>query len=394
MLARVQSYVLQGIDALPCEVEVDFDIGSGGGGMGDTDKKRTMTVGLPDAAVKESIERVRSAMGNSGFFPQSGHVLINLAPADIRKEGPLYDLPIAIGLLITQGAIGGQGLKPAVRDARAKRGLSVGAEGKGATGDKAGQKSFDPFEDAAMNDDAIARNGDATEPLDHRQYLFAGELALDGRLRPIRGVIAMAALAKSRGLRGVVVPADNAAEAAVVPGVESIGAATLAEVVGYLNGTLEPRAHPPADVTALLAAGSATVDFAEVRGQEAVKRAIVVAAAGSHNLIMLGPAGTGKTMMARALPGVLPPLTPEEAIDITRIYSAAGMMPTGAGLITVRPVRTPHTRRAARRLWVAGRYPVRVRSRWRTGACCLWMSCRSFRVMCWRRCGNPWKTMW
>lgn len=356
MLARVQSYVLQGIDALPCEVEVDFDPGEFS-----EDKKRTTTVGLPDTAVKESIERVRSAMANSGFVPQSGHTLINLAPADIRKEGPLYDLPIAVGLLITQGAIlsgggvrggggggrgagsGGNGSRVVVRQARERRGLPVEAAG----GPSSPRKKFDPFAEPAPDEESAGTGGAGEiEPLDPRQYLFAGELALDGRLRPVRGVIAMAALAKARGMRGVVVPADNAAEAAVVPGVEAIGAATLQEVVGYIAGHMEARPHAPADVAALLATGTAPVDFVEVRGQEAVKRAIVVAAAGSHNILMLGPAGTGKTMMARALAGVLPPLTPEEAIEITRIYSAAGMLPTtgagGTGLITVRPVRTPH----------------------------------------------------
>ncbi|MFN7021981.1 MAG: YifB family Mg chelatase-like AAA ATPase [Phycisphaerales bacterium] len=349
MLARVQSYVLQGIDALPCEVEVDYDAGSGAGSMGE-DKTRAMTVGLPDTAVKESIERVRSAMGNSGYPLMGGRTLINLAPADIRKEGPLYDLPIAVGLLLNLGVVGGAGVQVAVKEARARMRVgSVAAPARG--GDGAGKrKPFDPFagEDIPEREDLGGGAEVSGGPLDHRRYLFAGELALDGRLRPVRGVIAMAALAKARGLRGVVVPAENAPEAAVVPGVEAIGAATLAEVLGYLNGSLEPRPHAPADVESLLAAGSAPVDFADVRGQEAVKRAIVVAAAGAHNLVMLGPAGTGKTMMARALPGILPPLTPDEAIEITRIYSAAGLLPTGeggcagAGLITVRPVRTPH----------------------------------------------------
>jgi magnesium chelatase family protein len=152
----------------------------------------------------------------------------------------------------------------------------------------------------------------------------------------------MAALAKSKGLRGVIVPRDNVAEAAVVPGIDAIGCATLAEVVGVVRGELPYEPHPPLDVDAMLAAASAETDFGDVRGQEAVKRAIVVAAAGSHNILMLGPAGTGKSMMAKAFPGVLPPLTPSEAVEITRIYSAAGMLPPGVGLITTRPVRTPH----------------------------------------------------
>jgi magnesium chelatase family protein len=181
-----------------------------------------------------------------------------------------------------------------------------------------------------------------SEPLDLRAFVFAGELALDGRLRPIKGAIAMAALAKERGARGVIVPAENAPEAAVVPGVEVLGARTLQEVVGLIRGEIEARPEPTPDIESLLKSAAAPVDFSEVRGQEAVKRAIVIAAAGSHNILMLGPAGTGKTMMAKALPGVLPPLTAGEAIEITRIYSAAGALPAGQGLVTTRPVRTPH----------------------------------------------------
>lgn len=297
MLARVQSYVLQGIDALPCEVEVDYDIGSGAGAMGE-DKSRTVTVGLPDTAVKESIERVRSAMGNSGYPNYGGRTLINLAPADIRKEGPLYDLPIAVGLLITQGVLkahgGGRGggAKVVVKSALEKHRLAA----KSGERQAAEKKPFDPFEERGPGEQEFSEDGDGAlaagaEPLDPRQYLFAGELALDGRVRPVRGVIAMAALAKARGLRGVVVPVDNAPEAAVVPGVEAIGVSTLIELIGLIGGAIEPRPHPPADVAALLAASTATVDFADVRGQEAVKRAIVVACAGSHNLIRLGRSG-------------------------------------------------------------------------------------------------------
>lgn len=306
MLACVQSYLLQGIDALPCEVEIDFDEGAG------TEARNTV-VGLPDAAVKESLERVRSAISNSGYFLPGGRALINLAPADVRKEGPLYDLPIAVGLLITQGVI------PAFRPAGAAR---------------------DPASPARK---VLAAPSDGRAGgIDLRRYLLAGELALDGRVRPIKGAIAMAALAHSQGMHGVIVPADNAAEAAVVPGVEVLGVRTLAEVVGILKGEIEPQPQPAPDIESLLRTAAAPVDFAEVRGQEAVKRAIIVAAAGGHNLLMLGPAGTGKTMMAKALPGVLPPLTAAEAIEITRIYSAAGQLPPGQGLVTVRPVRSPH----------------------------------------------------
>lgn len=329
MLARVQSFLLQGIDALPCEVEVDSDPAAMSSESGEG---RSMIVGLPDAGVKESIERVRSALTNSGYFFPPGKTLINLAPADVRKEGPLYDLPIAIGLLMTVGSIpNGGGVR-----VRQQHGASA-VRGSGSPTTKGvSAKSFDPQRDLE------GLEPEPIDPIDPRQFLFVGELALDGRLRPVRGVLAMAALAKAKGYVGVVVPQENAAEASVIRGVRAIGARSLSEVVGMLRGEIAAADHAPIDVAAVVAAASAAVDFADVRGQEAVKRAIVVAAAGGHNLVMLGPAGTGKTMMARALPGVLPPLTPEEAIEITRIYSAAGQLAPGQGLITTRPVRTPH----------------------------------------------------
>ncbi|MBL8765014.1 MAG: YifB family Mg chelatase-like AAA ATPase [Phycisphaerae bacterium] len=297
MLARVQSYLLQGIDALSCEVEVDHTDAS--------DVRRTV-VGLPDAAVKESLERVSAGLANSGYEEVRGRLLVNLAPADVRKEGPLYDLPIAIAILMGRGV---------VRSEPDRRRYDRGAP--------------PPPDEPGPG-------------LDAREYLVAGELALDGRVRPVRGVIAMAALAKSLGRRGVIVPAENAPEAAVVPGVEAIGVRTLAELVGLLNGGLEPRPYPTVDAASLLCTARAEIDFADVRGQENVKRAITVAAAGAHNLLMLGPAGTGKSMMAKALPGVLPPMTPEEAVEVTRVYSAAGKLEPGSGLVAVRPVRSPH----------------------------------------------------
>jgi len=278
MIARVQSFLLTGIDADPCELEVDFDA---------TDMDKQLLVGLPDAAVKESLERVRSALMNSGYAFPVGRTLINLAPADVRKEGPSYDLPIAVGLLIASGVIRGGSLDP-------------------------------------------------------RRLMFAGELALDGRVRPIRGAIAMAILAKAEGMRAIILPAANAAEAAVVRGIDVFGVRTLTEVVGLMSGELDAEPEQAPDIESMLSRATPEIDFADVRGQETVKRAIVVAAAGSHNLVMLGPAGTGKTMMAKALPGVLPSLTPDEALEITRIYSAAGLMSSGQGLITTRPVRTPH----------------------------------------------------
>ena len=336
MLARVQSYLLTGIDAHPCEVEVDNNPDANNSAEG-SGEGRAMIVGLPDAAVKESVERVRSALANSGFFFPQGKTLVNLAPADVKKEGPLYDLPIAVGLLMGLGIVGG---KPRVQMGKvqsAKAGMGAAKFGREAMGG-----AGTPPPSSLRSDTSPAGAGEGADGLDPREYLFAGELALDGRLRPVKGALAMAALAEAKGYKGVVVPADNAAEASVVQGVAAIGVRTLSEVVGLLNGTLEIEPHPPMDIASKLATAEAPVDFAEVRGQEAVKRAIVVACAGAHNMVMLGPAGTGKTMMARALPGVLPPLTPQEAIDITRIYSAAGQLRPGEGLVTTRPVRTPH----------------------------------------------------
>lgn len=360
MLARVASYLLQGIDALPCEVEVDFDDSA------DLEKIKNMVVGLPDTSVKESLERVKAALTNSGYVFPRGRVLINLAPADVRKEGPLYDLPIALGLLMVQGVIddGARGIggRIVTKVSRSTAGMSV-QRVREATG-KPGSPSSDRSQgsaksgagkndttddltlqlDAAVGGHASLGGEDDTHaiPPDIRRYLVVGELALDGRVRACKGVIAMASLAKDLGLAGVIVPKENAAEAAIVPGIETYGVATLIEAVGLLTGRLPAEPQAPTDVAAMLKAAEAEIDFADVRGQEAVKRAIIIAAAGSHNIIMLGPAGTGKSMMAKALPGVLPSMTTDEAIEVTRIYSAAGKLQNGQGLVTVRPVRTPH----------------------------------------------------
>lgn len=240
MLARVQSFLLTGIDATPCEVEVDLD---------ERDAKTSSTVvGLPDIAVRESVERVKSALTNGGYRAPGGRLVVNLAPADVRKEGPVYDLPMAVGLLVAQGVLG---------------------------------------RDTTPRASAPAPAAHHQDPLDYRGLLFAGELALDGRLRPVRGVIAMAALARQRGARGVVVPAENAPEAAVVEGIDVHPVRTLAEVVGLLRGELAAAPAPPVNVADLIESSTADIDFAEVRGQEAAKRALTIAAAGGHNLLRL-----------------------------------------------------------------------------------------------------------
>lgn len=304
MLARALSFILTGVEASVCEVEVDVE---------ELGLDRQHIVGLPDSAVRESIERVRSAMQNSGYVFSDGKTVINLAPAEERKEGPVYDLPIAVALLCASGVI----------RSRAAVGVGVGAA-KGSQ----------------------MRNGDSRD-VDVRACVFAGELALDGRVRPVRGAIALAAMAKERGIRWVVVPEENAEEAALVKGVDVIGVRTLTEVVGVLNGALEARAREGMDLGRLAQEVEAEIDFAEVRGQEGVKRALTVAAAGGHNVLMIGPPGTGKTMMAKALAGVMPALSAEEALEVARVYSAAGATVRAGGwgkggIVARRPVRSPH----------------------------------------------------
>ena len=280
----MHSFVLQGIDAAPCEIEAD---------LSPSGLPKTTIVGLPDTVVKESIERVRTAMLNSGFrYPQS-RVTINLAPADVRKEGPMYDLPLAVALLLADRTIDSHTM---------------------------------------MND---ARASAAT-------HLIAGELALDGRVRPIKGAISLAMLARTKGFAGVIVPQVNAPEAAVVDGISVIGVKTLGDVVTLLNGQMDIAPTPTTEAEQLIASAAPAIDFADVRGQDAAKRALVVAAAGQHNVLMIGPPGTGKTMMARALPGILPLLTRDEALEVTRIYSSVGQVPRDQPLVTERPVRSPH----------------------------------------------------
>lgn len=275
MLARVQSCAVHGIEGIPLSIEVDNSPG----------KNLLTIVGLPDMAIRESRERVFSAIKNSGYRAPRGNNVINLAPADIRKEGSSLDLPIAIGLLVASDQMSGERLQ---------------------------------------------------------DYFLAGELALDGSLRPVSGALCMAIAAREQGKTGILLPHDNADTAGVVPGIDVLPITTLSEAVVFLNGT-DPILPHKTDLNEVIAKDRVNVaDLTDVKGQAQVKRALTVAAAGGHNILMIGPPGTGKTMLASRLPGILPDMTYEEALETTRIYSVSNLPSDQRTLITKRPFRSPH----------------------------------------------------
>lgn len=275
MLAKVFSAGLLGIEAYPVEIEVDVSRGL----------PAEVVVGLPDAAVKESKDRVRSALANSGFEYPDDKITVNLAPADVKKEGPSFDLPIALGVLAASDQLPGSDLS---------------------------------------------------------RYLVVGELALNGALRPVKGVLSIALMARKMGGKSLLVPEANAREAAIVRGLEVRAVRNLQEVVKFLQGEVD---LPPVQVplkTVFRDSSAYDLDFFDVRGQADVKRALEVAVAGGHNLIMIGPPGAGKSMLAKRIPTILPPMSLEEALETTRIHSSIGLLPKGRALIATRPVRSPH----------------------------------------------------
>jgi len=275
MLAKLNTFALVGIDGVPVEVEVDASAGL----------PKTVLVGLPELAVRESIHRIERALANLGYDRHPGRTTINLAPADLRKDAGGFDLPIALGLLVATGQL---------------------------------------------------------LPEQLRDCATVGELALDGSVRPVKGALSMAMNAAGRGITRLLVPSSNAREAAVVKSVAVYAIGSLTEAVGLLSGQLaaEPVVAGIEEVFARL--NTYDVDFTDVRGQEFAKRALVVAAAGGHNVLMIGSPGTGKSMLAQRLPTILPPLTPSESLETTRIYSAMGRLPAEEPLLTRRPFRAPH----------------------------------------------------
>ncbi|MFC1896968.1 YifB family Mg chelatase-like AAA ATPase [Chloroflexota bacterium] len=274
MLAKVLSCAVVGLEGAIVEVEVDISSGL----------PSFTIVGLPDTAVQEARERVRAAIRNSGCAFPMKRIVVNLAPADLKKAGPAYDLPIAVGILLSSEQVAA----------------------------------------------------------DVSQTVILGELSLDGSLRHTNGILPMVAVARQEGLSNIIVPDIDAREASLVEDTKIIPVTSLSQLVGYFRGEIPPPEYQSDEVQEYTPPPSSTTDLAYIKGQEYVKRALEVAAAGGHNIIMMGPPGSGKTLLARSLPSLMPPLTNEEALEVTKIYSVSGLLPSDTPLIRQRPFRSPH----------------------------------------------------